>query len=273
MFGLPNGRVAGIFSQSGKNFMQQGSDLSQRWAMDVYKKVVAPQIIGNADASTYSPHVAPTAYLVCGQDGGNSSSVAFTAARSIEWSGGRPVVIDENQLRRIHASETTFAADPTDVKHDVQSWAVSLLRDAANRRLDVVIASSLTGPDMVERTLDAVSSRGYDVGAIVASTSPGQSKAALLERGVRHSEEKYLQEHDAVCALLPAAVERLDRDRRVGNIRVVNQEGRTLMRAGPERHTRGSYEVREVLTQDWLGMRERSAPRFAHRGGRDDRGR
>jgi hypothetical protein len=239
--------------------------------MDVYENVIAPQVIGNADASAYSPHVAPTAYLVCGQDGGNSSSVAFTAARSIESSGGRPVVIDEDQLRRIHASETRFAADPNEVKHDVQTWAASLLRDAANRRLDVVIASSLTGPDMVDRTLDAVTARGYDVGAIIASTSPGQSKAVVMERPARHSEARYVQEHDAVCAQLPAAVDRLDRDRRVRDIRVVNQEGRTLMRAGPDRHARGSYEAREVLTQDWLGMRERSAPHFAHRGRSDTR--
>jgi Zeta toxin len=251
--------------------MQQGSDPSQQWAMDVYKNVVAPKIIGSADASAYSPHVAPTAYLICGQEGSNSSSVAQTAGRSIEASGGRPVVIDEDQLRRIHAAEATFPVHPDELKDNVQSWATALLREAADRRLDIVIASSLTLPDKVERTLDAVTARGYDVGAIVASTSPGQSKAIVTERGGRSGDARAVQEHDAACARLPAAVERLDRDRRVGYVRVVNQDGRTLMHAGPERHAQGVYQVREVLTQDWLGMRERAAPHVVHRGIRDAR--
>jgi hypothetical protein len=82
--------------------MQMGSDAEFSWLQKTYVEHVRPRVLGNLDATSYSPNVAPTGTIVTGVEGANLGAAARRVAAAVEQAGGRPVVIDAVELRGMH---------------------------------------------------------------------------------------------------------------------------------------------------------------------------
>jgi hypothetical protein len=239
--------------------VQRGSDLEYALLQQAYREEVHPRLIGNKDGTSRSPGVSPTGLLVVGVEGAALGDVARTVERAVDKMGGRPVVIDTTELRRMH--DRFVPADAADIESNIAQWTLQLVNDATSRRLDPIVAMA---PDSCHGPLAMVGElheRGCEVASVVMSANPASAERAVRARALsgEPGDQLALARFEPSSRLLPATVDQLDRDPRVIHIRVIDDNHRTIHRADASRHVRGEYQARRyVAAVEAVSTRDRN---------------
>ncbi|WP_250628269.1 zeta toxin family protein [Pinirhizobacter soli] len=234
--------------------MRKDSDTEFSWRQKAYVKHVRPRVLGNLDATSYSPGVAPTATVVTGVEGANLGATAQRAADAIEQAGGRPVVIDAVALRGVHDRLTPDGQ--SDVASDVAVWTDQLVKDASRRRLDPVVVVTTASPAKIDGVVNSLHDHGCGVMAIAVQADPATAARTARARALsgEPGDQVGLNMQARSQAALAGVVDRLDRDPRVSHIRVVDEHHRSVFRADPSRHASASHEAAKRLDSHAAGQ-------------------
>lgn len=254
MDGLPRSVFTKRFATGLGPTMKPDNNAEFSWLQKAYVEHVRPRVLGNLDAATYSPGVAPTGTVVTGIEGANLGAAAQRAAAAVEYAGGRPVVIDAVALRGMHDRLTP--GGPSDVAVNVAVWTDQLVKDASRRRLDPVIAVTTASPTLVEGVVNSLHGSGCDIIAIAVQTDPTAAAQATRVRALsgEPGDQVGLNMRAHSQAVLAGVVDRLDRDPRVGHIRVVDDNHRTVHHADPSRHASAAHEAARRVEPDTAGQ-------------------
>jgi cell filamentation protein len=148
----------------------------------VYRDQVLPYIVREA-----SPSPSPRVIMVGGQPGAGKSVALQHAGASLIRDGGSYAVLNGDELRRFHPlyadlvkTDKASAADKTHA--DVGLWVEQGLKDAAERKLNVLIETTLRQPNKVAETVAAFKAKGFAVELRVVITHPEQSLQSIYDR-------------------------------------------------------------------------------------------
>ena len=233
----------------------------------------------------------PVAVILGGQPGAGKTQLLNAASRELRAIGAT-VVINGDDLRPFHpAYERLQETDPLNAArytdHDSGRWVEKLIAAAQERRVNLVIESTMRRPDVFVRTGGQLRSAGYEIEARALAVPERVSwqgvhqryEATLAVAGAARFSAR--EAHDAGAAGMLDTLRRIEQDRLADRVLIASRTGAVLYdnrlengvwREAPraadvvqaERsRPRTSDELRE-FEQVWSGilgsMRDRRAP-------------
>ena len=182
-----------------------------------YRRLLKDHILGRSSGSRL-----PKAFLIAGPPGSGKSRLAAAALEACRSTGGHPVHVDSDRLRRyVPGYEALAVTEPAQAftlsQQWVSQWSDSLRDHAIDARLDI-ICEGLFKTDYNNRVLlDALLAQSYDVEVVAKIITPALS---LLQTELRYERQlagRHGREatprrvpaaaHDAAYGALPRLVE------------------------------------------------------------------
>ena len=199
----------------------------------LFRQRIAPVYL---DAS--SPIAEPVAVILGGQPGSGKTLLLHDATRALQ-SSGSTVVINGDDLRAYHpaygqlqTNDPLNAARYTD--HDSGRWVEKLIAAAQERRVNLVIESTMRRPEVFATTSTQLAVSGYRVEAHVLAVTERLSwqgvhqrfEAMLAQGGSARFSAR--EAHDAGASGMLVTLFQIERDRLADRVLLATREGAVL---------------------------------------------
>lgn len=180
----------------------------------------------------------PTFIMLGGQPGAGKTGLLIEVREILKERGAAVSVVGDD-LRGFHPSYRTLQlADPENAalrtNPDAGRWVERLLEEARNRRISVVLETTMRQPDNVERIMRAFQEAGYRTEARVVAVSERESwqgvhlryEATLAAGGSARFTVKAV--HDAAAVGMLASLERIEDQGLADRTEVRRRTGETV---------------------------------------------
>ena len=180
----------------------------------------------------------PVAIILGGQPGAGKTALLTQATETLRASGPT-VVINGDELRPYHPAYSGLQrTDPLNAArytdHDSGKWVEKLIAEAQERRVNLVIESTMRRPEVFSATSATLHSSGYQVEAHVLAVSE-----RLSWQGVHQRYEQMMAEgraarfsardaHDAGASGMLDTLSRIEGERSAERVMIATRDGRTL---------------------------------------------
>lgn len=197
-----------------------------------------------------------------GQPGAGKSGVLTTTTadmrtRGATWSvNADDFAVYHPSYKQLQKEHGAAAADM--VRGVTSGWVKQTIEAAQQRQVNVVFESTMRQPDLVKQTIGDFRSKGYNTHAIMLAVSPEVSwqgnnlrRENLAATGAP-SRLATREAHDAAVSGSVQTIEKLEKDRAVDRLTIVNRSGDTLYR-------------NELVAGDWKNAPQAAATLQAYR--------
>ncbi len=199
----------------------------------VFREEIVPDELSSADTVDN-----PVVVLVAGQPGagktktGQAAMKQFASRGGSVWASGDSYRPYHPEYHRLLAEEPHRAV--TYVRADGRKWLAKAQRYLLERRVNVVVETTLSDDQVLRDTSAEFREAGYRVEIVVLAVPAPQSRLGILARYHQQVQRfgrgrlTEMPQHDAFYVAAAVCLERLDRERLVDVVRV-ERRGHTLL--------------------------------------------
>ncbi len=207
--------------------------LSEETHERIFRQAIVPDLLPLSD-----PLAAPVAVILGGQPGAGKTALLNQAAGDLTRLGPT-VVINGDDFRSYHPRYADLQrSDPLDAArytdHDSGGWVEKLIAAAQERRVNLVIESTMRRPEVFDRTAGQLHAAGYSVEARAMAVPE-----RLSWQGVHQRYEAMLAQgsaarftardaHDAGAAGMLQTLRQVERDRSADRVLIATRDERVL---------------------------------------------
>jgi len=199
----------------------------------IFRGSIVPQLLPQSASAAE-----PVAVILGGQPGAGKTALLNQATETLR-STGPTVVINGDELRPYHPAYSGLQrADPLNAArytdHDSGKWVQKLIAEAQERRVNLVIESTMRRPEVFSTTSASLHASGYQVEAHVLAVSERLSWQGVHQRYEQMTAEgraarfSTRDAHDAGASGMLDTLSRIESERSAERVMIATRDGRTL---------------------------------------------